>query len=436
MYYLFQVSVVFSVLYILYILVFSKLTFHKTNRALLLLLIPISFVIPLSNIFFPAITETVIEVPLFEIINTQQFNAIKLHKDNAITSSINFSFIIITVYVIGCIICLTKFYLTNKKIIALQKQSTTIKKENHSIIIADTPIIFSYFNWIFIPKHKANDYDKLIIEHEKTHIKLKHSVDLIVVACYILIFWFNPFVYFYRKTLKSVHEYQADKGVLKTNVKTSYYLQLLANSININNTNNLYSYFDYPEIKKRIEMITQQNSKSVFKLNYIILFPICFILMSAFTKPNIKPVEIIQTVTKSAKNTPPLFVFPIKNATKKDISSFYGKTRHLIKNKKREKHGGIDIRANLGTPIYAAADGTIVKAAMEGNWGNLIIIKHSDGFETWYAHLKDFTGLENKKVKKGDLIGHVGVTGASSGPHLHFEIKQNNKRLNPLNYLK
>ena len=99
-------------------------------------------------------------------------------------------------------------------------------------------------------------------------------------------------------------------------------------------------------------------------------------------------------------------------------------------------HGGIDIRSNLGNPIIATADGFIKKASLEGDWGNLIIIKHTDGYETWYAHLDKFNIKKDQKVKKGTIIGFVGKTGLTKKPHLHYEIRQNGKRLNPLHFIK
>ena len=63
-------------------------------------------------------------------------------------------------------------------------------------------------------------------------------------------------------------------------------------------------------------------------------------------------------------------------------------------------------------------------------------IEHADGYETWYAHLEGYNTNENQTVNKGDVIGYVGSTGNSTGPHLHYEVRKNGKRLNPLEYLK
>lgn len=98
-------------------------------------------------------------------------------------------------------------------------------------------------------------------------------------------------------------------------------------------------------------------------------------------------------------------------------------------------HHGIDYRGKVGTPIYAVADGQIIYAGRNGSYGNYIKIKHRNGYLSEYAHLsKYYKGtryLKRRWVKKGDIIGYVGSTGRSTGPHLHFGVKKGNKFINP-----
>ena len=98
-------------------------------------------------------------------------------------------------------------------------------------------------------------------------------------------------------------------------------------------------------------------------------------------------------------------------------------------------HSGIDIGADLGTDIVAAADGSVKFAGEMGGYGNYIVIDHYNGFETSYGHCSYIVVSVGDYVKKGQLIGNVGSTGNSTGPHLHFEVKENEKFLNPLDYV-
>ena len=99
-----------------------------------------------------------------------------------------------------------------------------------------------------------------------------------------------------------------------------------------------------------------------------------------------------------------------------------------------KKHKGVDYAAPAGTPIYAAGDGTIVKHYTSKSYGKYIRIEHANGFFTAYAHMQDFAdGLSvGSGVSKGQVIGNIGSTGRSSGPHLHFELIHQGKFIDPL----
>ncbi|HXW52378.1 MAG TPA: peptidoglycan DD-metalloendopeptidase family protein [Candidatus Acidoferrales bacterium] len=98
-------------------------------------------------------------------------------------------------------------------------------------------------------------------------------------------------------------------------------------------------------------------------------------------------------------------------------------------------HSGIDIGADYGTPIQAAADGTVIFASWYGGYGNAIIIDHGSGLSTLYAHCSAMYVTVNQLVQRGQVIGAVGMTGYATGPHLHFEIRVNGVPINPLTRL-
>lgn len=100
-------------------------------------------------------------------------------------------------------------------------------------------------------------------------------------------------------------------------------------------------------------------------------------------------------------------------------------------------HPGVDIKGTLGSPVYAAADGTITQAGWNrGGYGNQVIIDHPDGRSTRYAHLSKIDVEIGDNIKQGQVIGLVGSTGRSTGPHLHFEVIAGGRRLNPLGFLR
>jgi len=98
-------------------------------------------------------------------------------------------------------------------------------------------------------------------------------------------------------------------------------------------------------------------------------------------------------------------------------------------------HQGLDISASKGQPVYATADGTVQTAVYDGEYGNLIVVKHDFGMTTRYGHLSAFKAKTGQSVKRGEVIGYVGSTGRATGPHLHYEILVSGKLLNPLQLL-
>jgi len=154
--------------------------------------------------------------------------------------------------------------------------------------------------------------------------------------------------------------------------------------------------------------------KTILKL--IVIIGLGFFTLQSFNKliekPNISPInksEIISSVK-------------------------YGNRIHPIY-KVEKIHEGIDLISKEGTPIISTADGTIesVKNSNKG-YGNMIVIKHNDIYTTRYAHLKDINVKKGEQVKKGQTIGTVGNTGTSTRAHLHYEIIENGKKVDPFNF--
>lgn len=114
------------------------------------------------------------------------------------------------------------------------------------------------------------------------------------------------------------------------------------------------------------------------------------------------------------------------------LSSSFGSRKHPILGY-RKMHSGVDFAAPRGTPILAAGSGTVERANRFGSFGNYIRIRHSDGYQTAYAHLKGFArGIKaGSRVRQDQVIGFVGTTGRSTGPHLHYEVIHNGKKINP-----
>lgn len=116
------------------------------------------------------------------------------------------------------------------------------------------------------------------------------------------------------------------------------------------------------------------------------------------------------------------------------ISSPFGMRRSPFTGR-REFHKGIDISNRRGTPIYASAKGTVSFSGVDGGYGNSVVIRHGAGVMTRYAHMRRYIVKPNQTVTRGQLIGYMGSTGRSTGPHLHYEVRLNGVVVNPMRYI-
>jgi len=143
--------------------------------------------------------------------------------------------------------------------------------------------------------------------------------------------------------------------------------------------------------------------------------------------PGAKPLPEFEYIRRK------IFAWPIKADYR--LTSGFGWRVHPISGSKAF-HTGIDIGASMRTPIYAAAEGVVVFSGNGGSYGNMIILRHKNGLFTVYGHASKLIAKKGKFVKRGQRIALVGSTGASTGAHLHFEVKSSEKHMNPHSALK
>lgn len=142
-------------------------------------------------------------------------------------------------------------------------------------------------------------------------------------------------------------------------------------------------------------------------------------------------VEMCKNHDKMLKCIPA--IQPISNKDLRQTASGYGTRVDPIYGTLKF-HAGMDFSAHPGTDVYATGDGTVVKMGWESGLGNAIVIDHGFGYRTVYAHLRDFRTKLGKHVVRGEVVGGVGSTGKSTGPHLHYEVHVKGQVVNPVNY--
>jgi murein DD-endopeptidase MepM/ murein hydrolase activator NlpD len=99
-------------------------------------------------------------------------------------------------------------------------------------------------------------------------------------------------------------------------------------------------------------------------------------------------------------------------------------------------HTGVDVASDYGAPVHATADGIVTVAQDHAGYGRLVVVDHGFGITTWYAHLSSISAVAGSRIKRGEVVGYTGVSGRSTGPHVHYEVRMNNAPVNPFRYMK
>lgn len=99
-------------------------------------------------------------------------------------------------------------------------------------------------------------------------------------------------------------------------------------------------------------------------------------------------------------------------------------------------HTGVDVATDYGVPVHATADGIVMIAENHAGYGRVVVIDHGFGITTWYAHLSSFSAISGARVKRGEVVGYTGISGRSTGPHVHYEVRVNNAPVNPWRYMR
>jgi len=277
--YLLESSICFAMFYTLYWLLLRKETYFRINRFYLLVTLIISNILPLIEFSSQTQMQNTIQISTLDAIVIRA-EGIR-HTVTTGLSSVEWLtmiyFIGVGLYLIIFLYKLIKlwFSISGSKIILVEGSKIFIINENISPC--------SFFNYIFIDK---NTYDKKeseqIIRHEKVHIREYHSIDLIFIEILTIIFWFNPFIYLYSKSLKDTHEFFADKEVINSGNNSNEYKKLIFEfsygSELIGMTNN----FNSSTILRRMKMLNSAKSGKIATLKVLISVPLIAVFVIAF----------------------------------------------------------------------------------------------------------------------------------------------------------
>ncbi|MBV6644199.1 MAG: M48 family metalloprotease [Cyclobacteriaceae bacterium] len=298
--YLLEVSIVLSILYLLYWLLLSQETFFSLNRFFLLAIPVLSLLFPVVNFDFSASKTTIINEPIEELsgMRISYYEALETWsreglskpaaysdrsasaKKNIVNTGGTVLMVLLIAYAIGFVVIVSRLIWVYAWIYHLKASNPRQRTEGITVVkIPYQMAPFSFMNAVFVNENMLeNDEFVQILAHEKTHIRQRHSLDLIFVQLLGAVLWFNPIVWFLIKSIKTTHEYIVDKKMINQGYSLVEYQSLLLRQLISNNSYGLVHNFNLSFIKKRITMMKIKESgwtgkaKVALALSTVVIF--------------------------------------------------------------------------------------------------------------------------------------------------------------------
>jgi N-acetylmuramoyl-L-alanine amidase len=287
--YLLQLIVISGILYGYYHFFLRNKKFHSYNRFYLLSSIVLSIFIPFLNIPVYFETRDTTSSPLFQALTTIkpggfEDNIASVNSPAAGNTYINWSVILLIIYSLALLILSVRFVISIIKIIRLKNKFPVEKIDNIDFINTDDPATpFSFFRNLFWNKKISLDSDdgQQILKHECFHIERNHSYDILFAEIVTVVFWINPFFYFIKKEIKTIHEFLADQFAANANEEWNY-AELLLMQLLGSPTQRLTNPFFHNQIKRRIAMITTSKKPGQQYLRKLLVLPVAAAITAAF----------------------------------------------------------------------------------------------------------------------------------------------------------
>lgn len=278
--YLMKSSICLAALYTIYWFFLKKDTFFMANRIYLISSIILSFVLPLFKI--PIIIADP-DITYVAIMETITITAQKV--ESGIINNLSIYQKLFIVYLTGAAIFSLRFIIQIVQLFLLIRKFGVTNIDGLKVVKLDRKYSpFSYFNYIFLNEENLKDRNlQEIIDHEKIHIEQNHSIDLVLLEALTIIQWFNPFIWLYKTSIKGIHEYLADEGLLAKGTNKLNYQNLLLNQTVGLQINDLTNNFNQSLIKKRFVMMTKKQSNRSAGLKLLLIIPVTALLVMCFT---------------------------------------------------------------------------------------------------------------------------------------------------------
>lgn len=285
--YILQVSLCWLGFYLVYRILLSEVTYFQLNRWFLLLTLICGLVIPMIDPFPEVQAEGSALVSYYLdpiVVGTNPINIIG--EKSPLAETWSWQEIAFRVYIAGLALALLHFLYGLGQLFRLYQSATISRRSGYILAYTEQEHLpFSFFNILFWSRHHqvSPDDEAQIIQHELAHIKGWHSVDVLFLELVSTLMWCSPLVYFYRRSLRNIHEYLADAAVLQT-IRPKKYGHLLIRQSQSGPQIALANHFIHSQLKKRFIMMKKRKSKRQVLSRYLLLVPMMFLMTYLFSK--------------------------------------------------------------------------------------------------------------------------------------------------------
>ncbi|PKV48227.1 beta-lactamase regulating signal transducer with metallopeptidase domain [Aquimarina sp. MAR_2010_214] len=273
--YVIKSSLCLMLLWSFYRLFLERENMHHFKRFYLLFSLIFAYTIPLITITYE--TDVIVNLEKSEPVINEVILANNVQSQ---APSLNYlSILLWSVYAIGALIFSVRFIKNIYHLIKKVRRNENLKESSHiNVLLTKSMIPHTFLHYIFVPKKEfqKKTIPQEVLLHEKTHVRQKHTLDILFVEIFQVIFWFNPMWFWVKKSIKLNHEFLADQKVLKQQFSIHQYMDLLVNYPNSSHQTALASPINYSLTKKRIVMMSQQFSKTKAATRLLLFLPILF----------------------------------------------------------------------------------------------------------------------------------------------------------------
>ena len=284
--YMFPAAISLLALYALFVATLRNETFFGWNRLFLITAIVVSFILPLLHIPIPLHIHSSDVVDIYASSPTSEATVVAdvMEKSSPALWLTLGKKLLLYVYMAGVIMLTLRLLTGLFKILYVIRQNGIVSYQNRKVVFMRNNIPhFSFFNLIFINRNfLENGQEELVFVHEKEHLRQRHFIDLILLELLIIVQWFNPAAWMYRRSLKGIHEYQADHAVLNHGYTTQEYMYLIVKQISGFRPDVFINKFNFFTLKKRIIMMSKKESSVWAKSRILLAAPIIAVLLLCF----------------------------------------------------------------------------------------------------------------------------------------------------------